>query len=93
MSNAEEKPQVETVTAEQLVARMLNLNPNIQGHLPDKRMQTLAVTAMRALARELDSKSEGSVRVAGLGRFNIRQSESAEDKRFVLRTLSKKVED
>ncbi|WP_339934429.1 hypothetical protein [Vreelandella glaciei] len=85
------------VDAEVLIERMVAISPNIVGKLPDRRMQNIVRTAMRALAEEVNAHDAGGMQVAGLGRINIRQVETENNgtpstvKRIVLKPAKPKV--
>lgn len=65
--------EVVQVTPEAILERMKYANSNISGKIPDKRMSAIVRSAMKALAEEVVSHEEGSLRVPGLGRITIRQ--------------------
>tara|TARA_R110001583_G_scaffold195389_1_gene372652 strand:+ start:12187 stop:12558 length:372 start_codon:yes stop_codon:yes gene_type:complete len=78
-SSAAQTVDIIRVEAEGLVKRMVALNPNIVGKLPDKRVQAIVRGTMMALAQEVNEREEGQLQVSGLGRITIRQFETEKD--------------
>lgn len=67
------------VSPEELIKRMVSLNPNIVGKLPEKRIQALVRNTLMALAQEVNECQEGRLQIQGLGRITIRQVEVEKD--------------
>jgi len=63
------------VKINEIVSIIRKEKPNLLGDLPDKKVAAIIRASLNQLAFQVDSVDEGVVRVAGFGKFNVKQAE------------------
>ena len=67
------------MNAIEIVSIIRKEKPELLGSLPDKKAASIIRETLNQLAFQVDSVDEGIIRVAGFGRFNVKQVDQEKD--------------
>jgi hypothetical protein len=63
----------------EIVELIKQSNPKILGKLPDAKVAKIVAATLREISKQVSSAEDGTLKVAGLGSFKIRQVEREKD--------------
>jgi nucleoid DNA-binding protein len=67
------------VNAIEIVSIIRKEKPELLVSLPDKKVASIIRETLNQLASQVDAVDEGVIKVAGFGRFNVKQVEQEKD--------------
>lgn len=63
----------------EIVELIKQSNPKVLGKLPDAKAAKIVAATLREISKQISTAEEGTVKIAGLGAFKVRQVEKEKD--------------